>query len=399
MREAVIVSTARTPLAKSHRGEFNQTPGAQLGAFSVQAAVQRAGIDPGLIEDLIWGCGYPEGTTGRNIGRQTALRAGLPVTVGGTVINRFCSSGLQAIAVAAGRIVLEGVPAMVAGGVESISLMNPAGRSGASHLDPWLVEHKPALFMEMIDTADVVAQRYGITREDQDAFSLQSQQRTAAAQASGVFDNEIVPCKTTMAEKNKETGEVTYREVVATMDNCNRPSTTLEGLAKLEPVKGAGKFVTAGNASQLSDGSAACLMMEAKEAERRGLQALGAFRGFAVAGCEPDEMGIGPVFAVPRLLERAGLKVEDIALWELNEAFASQALYCQRQLGIPMERLNVNGGAISIGHPFGMTGARLAGHILLEGQRRKAKDPSVKWAVVTMCIGGGQGAAGLFEIF
>ena len=300
---------------------------------------------------------------------------------------------------AAGRIVLEGVPAMVAGGVESISLMNPAGRSGASHLDPWLVEHKPALFMEMIDTADVVAQRYGITREDQDAFSLQSQQRTAAAQASGVFDNEIVPCKTTMAEKNKETGEVTYREVVATMDNCNRPSTTLEGLAKLEPVKGAGKFVTAGNASQLSDGSAACVMMEAKEAERRGLQALGAFRGFAVAGCEPDEMGIGPVFAVPRLLERAGLKVEDIALWELNEAFASQALYCQRQLGIPMERLNVNGGAISIGHPFGMTGARLAGHILLEGQRRKAKDPSVKWAVVTMCIGGGQGAAGLFEIF
>ena len=399
MREAVIVSTARTPLAKSHRGEFNQPPGAQLGAFSVQAAVQRAGIDPGLIEDLIWGCGYPEGTTGRNIGRQTALRAGLPVTVGGTVINRFCSSGLQAIAVAAGRIVLEGVPAMVAGGVESISLMNPAGRSGASHLDPWLVEHKPALFMEMIDTADVVAQRYGITREDQDAFSLQSQQRTAAAQASGVFDNEIVPCKTTMAEKNKETGEVTYREVVATMDNCNRPSTTLEGLAKLEPVKGAGKFVTAGNASQLSDGSAACVMMEAKEAERRGLQALGAFRGFAVAGCEPDEMGIGPVFAVPRLLERAGLKVEDIALWELNEAFASQALYCQRQLGIPMERLNVNGGAISIGHPFGMTGARLAGHILLEGQRRKAKDPSVKWAVVTMCIGGGQGAAGLFEIF
>ena len=399
MREAVIVSTARTPLAKSHRGEFNHTPGAQLGAFSVQAAVQRAGIDPGLIEDLIWGCGYPEGTTGRNIGRQTALRAGLPVTVGGTVINRFCSSGLQAIAVAAGRIVLEGVPAMVAGGVESISLMNPAGRSGASHLDPWLVEHKPALFMEMIDTADVVAQRYGITREDQDAFSLQSQQRTAAAQASGVFDNEIVPCKTTMAEKNKETGEVTYREVVATMDNCNRPSTTLEGLAKLEPVKGAGKFVTAGNASQLSDGSAACVMMEAKEAERRGLQALGAFRGFAVAGCEPDEMGIGPVFAVPRLLERAGLKVEDIALWELNEAFASQALYCQRQLGIPMERLNVNGGAISIGHPFGMTGARLAGHILLEGQRRKAKDPSVKWAVVTMCIGGGQGAAGLFEIF
>ncbi|BCN40653.1 acetyl-CoA acetyltransferase [Alicycliphilus denitrificans] len=394
MREAVIVSTARTPLAKSHRGEFNVTPGAQLGAFSVQAAVQRAGIEPGLIEDLIWGCGYPEGTTGRNIGRQTALRAGLPVTVGGTVINRFCSSGLQAIAVAAGRIVMEGVPAMIAGGVESISLMRPAGRTGTADMDPWLLEHKPALFMEMIDTADVVAQRYGITREDQDAFALQSQQRTAAAQAAGVFADEIVPCATTMAEKNKETGEVTYKNVTATMDNCNRPSTTLEGLAKLEPVKGPGKFVTAGNASQLSDGSAACVLMEAKEAERRGLSPLGAFRGFAIAGCEPDEMGIGPVFAVPRLLERTGLKVEDIDLWELNEAFASQALYCQRKLGIPNERLNVNGGAISIGHPFGMTGARLAGHVLLEGRRRKAK-----WGVVTMCIGGGMGAAGLFEIF
>ncbi|HRO82935.1 MAG TPA: acetyl-CoA C-acyltransferase [Alicycliphilus denitrificans] len=399
MREAVIVSTARTPLAKSHRGEFNVTPGAQLGAFSVQAAVQRAGIEPGLIEDLIWGCGYPEGTTGRNIGRQTALRAGLPVTVGGTVINRFCSSGLQAIAVAAGRIVMEGVPAMVAGGVESISLMRPAGRTGTADMDPWLLEHKPALFMEMIDTADVVAQRYGITREDQDAFALQSQQRTAAAQAAGVFADEIVPCATTMAEKNKETGEVTYKNVTATMDNCNRPSTTLEGLAKLEPVKGPGKFVTAGNASQLSDGSAACVLMEAKEAERRGLSPLGAFRGFAIAGCEPDEMGIGPVFAVPRLLERTGLKVEDIDLWELNEAFASQALYCQRKLGIPNERLNVNGGAISIGHPFGMTGARLAGHVLLEGQRRKARGEKVKWGVVTMCIGGGMGAAGLFEIF
>ncbi len=399
MREAVIVSTARTPLAKSHRGEFNVTPGAQLGAFSVQAAVQRAGIEPGLIEDLIWGCGYPEGTTGRNIGRQTALRAGLPVTVGGTVINRFCSSGLQAIAVAAGRIVMEGVPAMIAGGVESISLMRPAGRTGTADMDPWLLEHKPALFMEMIDTADVVAQRYGVTREDQDAFALQSQQRTAAAQAAGVFADEIVPCATTMAEKNKETGEVTYKNVTATMDNCNRPSTTLEGLAKLEPVKGPGKFVTAGNASQLSDGSAACVLMEAKEAERRGLSPLGAFRGFAIAGCEPDEMGIGPVFAVPRLLERTGLKVEDIDLWELNEAFASQALYCQRKLGIPNERLNVNGGAISIGHPFGMTGARLAGHVLLEGQRRKARGEKVKWGVVTMCIGGGMGAAGLFEIF
>lgn len=399
MRQAVIVSTARTPLAKSHRGEFNITPGPQLGAHAVRAAVERAGIEPGLIEDLIWGCGYPEGTMGRNIGRQTALRAGLPVTVGGTVINRFCSSGLQAIAVAAGRIVMDGVPAMVAGGAESISLLNPAGRGGMAHLDPWLVEHKPQLFMEMIDTADVVAARYGISREDQDAFALQSQQRTAAAQAAGLFANEIVPCKTTMAEKNKDTGEVTHKEVTATMDNCNRPTTTLAGLAGLEPVKGAGKFVTAGNASQLSDGAAACVLMEAQEAERRGLQPLGAFRGLAIAGCEPDEMGIGPVFAVPRLLERTGLKVEDIDLWELNEAFASQALYCQRRLAIPMERLNVNGGAISIGHPFGMTGARLAGHILLEGQRRKARGERVKWGVVTMCIGGGMGAAGLFEIF
>ena len=398
MREAVIVSTARTPLTKSHRGEFNITPAAQLAAFSVKAAVERSGVDPEMIEDLILGCGNPDGFQGRNLGRQTVLRAGLPLSIAGTTITRFCASGLQSIAIAAGRVVAEGVDVMLAGGIETISGIR-AGNNLPTDMDPWLVEHKPELYMAMIDTADVVAKRYGITREDQDAFSLQSQQRTAAAQASGVFDNEIVPCKTTMAEKNKETGEVTYREVVATMDNCNRPSTTLEGLAKLEPVKGAGKFVTAGNASQLSDGSAACVMMEAKEAERRGLQALGAFRGFAVAGCEPDEMGIGPVFAVPRLLERAGLKVEDIALWELNEAFASQALYCQRQLGIPMERLNVNGGAISIGHPFGMTGARLAGHILLEGQRRKAKDPSVKWAVVTMCIGGGQGAAGLFEIF
>ncbi|WP_406624308.1 acetyl-CoA C-acyltransferase [Acidovorax sp. SDU_ACID1] len=398
MREAVIVSTARTPLAKSHRGEFNVTPGAQLAAYSVRAAVERSQVDPGLLEDLVLGCGFPEGTTGRNIGRQAALRAGLPVTVGGTVINRYCSSGLQAIAVAAGRIVVEGVPAIVAGGVESISLMRPHGKT-PTDTDPWLAEHKSAVFMEMIDTADIVARRYGISREDQDAFALQSQQRTAAAQAAGVFADEIVACDTRMAEKNKETGELTCKDVTVRMDNCNRPATTLEGLAQLEPVKGPDKFITAGNASQLSDGSAACVLMEAREAERRGLQPLGAFRGFSVAGCEPDEMGIGPVFAVPRLLERTGLTVDDIDLWELNEAFASQALYCQRRLGIPMERLNVNGGAISIGHPFGMTGARLAGHLLLEGRRRKARDASVKWGVVTMCIGGGMGAAGLFEIF
>ncbi len=287
---------------------------------------------------------------------------------------------------------------MVAGGVESISLIR-SSNTNPSDADPWLVEHKPDLFMAMIDTADVVAKRYGISREDQDAFSLQSQQRTAAAQANGTFDNEIVPCATRMAEKNKETGEVSYKDVTATMDNCNRPSTTLEGLAKLEPVKGAGNFVTAGNASQLSDGSAACVLMEAKEAAKLGLTPLGAFRGLAIAGCEPDEMGIGPVFAVPKLLARHGLTVQDIDLWELNEAFASQALYCQRKLGIPMDRLNVNGGAISIGHPFGMTGARLTGHILLEGQRRKARGEKVKWGVVTMCVGGGMGAAGLFEIF
>jgi acetyl-CoA C-acetyltransferase len=398
MREAVIVSTARTPLAKSHRGEFNTTPGPQLAAFSVKAAVERSGVDPALLEDLVMGCGYPEGITGKNIGRQAVVRAGLPLSVAGTTVNRFCASGLQAIAIAAGRIVAEGVPAMVAGGVESISAIRP-GNSLPSDIDPWLLEHKPALYMAMIDTADVVAHRYGISREDQDRFSLESQRRTAAAQNKGLFDDEIVPCATRMAEKNKETGEVTYRDVVATRDNCNRPGTTLEGLAKLEPVKGPGQFITAGNASQLSDGSSASVLMEAREAERLGLQPLGAFRGFAVAGCEPDEMGIGPVFAVPKLLARHGLSVQDIDLWEMNEAFASQALYCQRRLGIPGERLNVNGGAISIGHPFGMTGARLVGHLLLEGRRRKARDASVKWGVVTMCIAGGMGAAGLLRSF
>lgn len=398
MREAVIVSTARTPLTKSHRGEFNVTPAAQLAAFSVKAAVERSGVDPAMIEDLILGCGNPDGFQGRNLGRQTVLRAELPLSIAGTTITRYCASGLQSIAIAAGRVVAEGVDAMIAGGVETISGIR-AGNNLPTDMDPWLVERKPELFMAMIDTADVVAKRYNISREDQDAFSLLSQQRTAAAQAAGLFDNEIIPCATKMAEKNKDTGEVTYRDVIATQDNCNRASTTLEGLAKLEPVKGPGNFITAGNASQLSDGSSACVVVEAKVAERLGLQPLGAFRGFAVAGCEPDEMGIGPVFAVPKLLARHGLTVDDIDLWELNEAFASQALYCQRQLGIPTERLNVNGGAISIGHPFGMTGARLAGHILLEGQRRKAQGQRVKYGVVTMCIAGGMGAAGLFEIF
>lgn len=393
MREAVIVSTARTPLTKSHRGEFNITPAAQLAAFSVKAAVERSGIDPAMIEDLILGCGNPDGFQGRNLGRQAVLRAELPLSIAGTTLTRYCASGLQSIAVAAGRIVAEGVDAMIAGGVETISGMRP-GNNLPSDMDPWLVERKPELFMAMIDTADVVARRYGISREAQDRFAVESQRKTAEAQATGRFDDEIVPCTTVMAVTDKETGVVSQREVTATVDNCNRPGTSYESLAKLQPVKGQDQFVTAGNASQLSDGSSACVLMEAGEAARLGLQPLGAFRGLAVAGCEPDEMGIGPVFAVPKLLQRHGLKVDDIDLWELNEAFASQAIYCQQRLGIPDERLNVNGGAISIGHPFGMTGARLAGQVLLEGRRRKAR-----YAVVTMCIAGGMGAAGLFEIY
>lgn len=395
MREAVIVSTARTPLTKAYRGELNITPGPTLAAFAVQAAVERSGIDPALIEDAILGCGYPEGTTGRNIARQAIVRAGLPIGIAGTTVSRFCASGLQAIAMAAGRIVAEGVPAMIAGGVESISQIRSrsATDSGDSGMDPWIVEHKPELYLSMIETADIVAARYGIGREAQDRFSAESQRKTEAAQLAGRYRDEIVPVTTTMAVTDKETKAVTQRTATVDADTCNRRGTTYEALAKLEPVMGAGKFVTAGNASQLSDGASACVLVEAREAERLGLKPLGAFRGLALAGCEPDEMGIGPVFAVPKLLARHGLKVEDIGLWELNEAFASQALYCQQRLGIPDDRLNVNGGAISIGHPFGMTGARLVGHVLIEGRRR-----GVKYAVVTMCIAGGMGAAGLFEV-
>ncbi|MFT3859497.1 MAG: acetyl-CoA C-acyltransferase [Aquabacterium sp.] len=398
MREAVIVSTARTPLTKSHRGELNITPGPTLASFAIKAAVERAGIDPSMIEDAILGCGYPEGTTGRNLARQAIIRSGLPIGIAGTTVNRFCASGLQAIAMAAGRIIVDGAPAMIAGGVESISGIRTR-EDGDSGMDPWIVEHKPALYMTMIETADVVARRYGISREAQDRFSVESQRKTAEAQEAGRYKAEIVPITTTMGVVNKETKEVTKREVSIDHDTCNRPGTTYEALAQLAPVRGPDEFITAGNASQLSDGASACVLMEAKEAERLGVQPLGAFRGFAVHGCEPDEMGIGPVFAVPKLLARHGLKVDDIDLWELNEAFASQSIYCQQKLGIPDERLNVNGGAVSIGHPFGMTGARLAGHVLLEGRRRKAQNPNVKWAVVTMCIAGGMGAAGLFEIY
>ena len=393
MREAVIVSTARTPLTKAHRGEFNITSGPTLAAFAVRAAVERAGIDPALIEDAILGCGYPEGTTGRNVARQAVIRAGLPISIAGTTVNRFCASGLQAIAIGAGRIVVDGAPAVIAGGVESISQIRTREK-GDSGIDPWMLENKPELYMPMIETADIVAARYNISREAQDRFSFESQRKTEEAQLAGRYKDEIVSCTTTMQVTDKETGAVSQREVTIDQDTCNRRGTTYEGLAKLAPVNGPDKFITAGNASQLSDGASACVMMEAKEAERLGLAPLGAFRGMAVAGCEPDEMGIGPVFAVPKLLSRFGLTVNDIDLWELNEAFASQAIYCQQRLGIPEERLNVNGGAISIGHPFGMTGARLAGHILLEGKRRGAK-----YAVVTMCIAGGMGAAGLFEIY
>lgn len=390
MKQAVIVSTARTGLAKSFRGSLNMTHGATMGGHVVEHAVARAGLAPDQIEDVVMGCANPEGATGGNIARQIALRAGLPITASGVTVNRFCSSGLQSVAMAANAITQEGAGPMVAGGVESISMVAPNSKSVK---DPWLEEHKPAVYMAMIETADIVAERYGLSREYQDEFGLRSQQRIHEAQQAGKFKDEIVPMTTTMGMQNKETGEITYHDVTVDKDECNRPGTTMEGLSGLQPVRDGG-FVTAGNASQLSDGAAAVVVMDSKQAEQQGLEPLGAFKGFAVAGCEPDEMGIGPIYAVPRLLERHGLKVDDIDLWELNEAFASQCLYSRDTLGIDPEKYNVNGGSIAIGHPFGMTGARCTGHLLLEGKRRGAK-----LGVVTMCIGGGMGAAGLFEIY
>ena len=392
-REAVIVSTARTGLAKSGRGGFNMTHGAAMAGHAVKHSIERAKLDPKEIDDVIMGCGTPEGATGQNVGRLAAIWAGCPVTTSGVTVNRFCSSGLQTIAMAAGRVVAEGADAVVGAGVESISMVSMQGINLKDITEEKLMETYPALWMPMIETADIVAKRYNITRESQDEYSLQSQQRTAAAQDAGYYENEIVPMDTKMKIIDKETGEESIIDYTVDRDECNRPQTTLEGLAGLPPVRGEEHFITAGNASQLSDGAASVVVMDSKLAEQKGLEPLGAFRGFAVAGCEPDEMGIGPVFAIPKLLEKNNLTIDDIDLWELNEAFASQTLYCRDKLGIDNDKLNVNGGSISIGHPFGMTGARLVGHILLEGKRRNAKN-----AVVTMCIGGGMGAAGLFEV-
>lgn len=400
MREAVIVSTARTPIGKANRGAFNDTQAQALGAHAIKHAVERAGVDPTEIDDVVMGCALQQGSQGFNTARQAALKAGLPDTVAAQTIDRQCSSGLMAIATAAKQIIVDGMDVTVGGGVESISLVQNKHMNNYRSADPQLLQETPGLYIPMIETAELVAERYGVSRERQDEYALQSQERTAQAQEEGRFDNEIVPMTATMKLFNKETGETTEQEVTLTKDEGNRPSTTLESLQKLGPVWKSGsfvpegKYVTAGNASQLSDGAAAVVLMSREEADRRGVTPLGAYRGMAVAGCKPEEMGIGPVYAVPKLLKQAGLTVDDIGIWELNEAFASQVLYCRDELGIPNDRLNVSGGAISIGHPYGMTGARCTAHVLHEGKRRGAK-----YGVVTMCVGGGMGAAGLFEIF
>ena len=392
MREAVIVSTARTPIGKAYRGAFNNTESPTLGGHAIRHAVERAGIEPGEVEEVFMGCGMPQGTQGRNIGRLTALAAGLPVTTAGITVDRQCSSGMMAIALAAKTIVSDGVDILVGGGLESISLVQNEHINTYRATDPRLLALHEHVYMPMIDTAEVVASRYSISRDAQDEYALQSQQRTAAGQEAGKFDDEVVPLPSNMGIMDKETKEISFRDVTLEKDEGNRPTTTLEGLAGLKPVRDGG-FITAGNASQLSDGASATVVMEASLAEKRGLEPLGIYRGTAVAGCEPDEMGIGPVFAVPKLLERNGLSMDDIDLWELNEAFAVQVLYCRDKLGIPNDILNVDGGAISIGHPYGMSGARMVGHALIEGKRRGAK-----YVVCTMCVGGGQGAASLFEV-
>ena len=393
MREAVIVSTARTPIGKAYRGAFNDTTTPTMAAPVLKEAINRAKIEPGEIDDLIMGAALQEGSQGYNVARQCGIAAGLPVTVSGQTIDRQCSSGLMSISMAAKQIIADGMQTVVAGGLESISLVQNDHQNDYRNEDASALEQAPDLYMAMIDTAEVVAKRYNVSREAQDEYSLQSQQRTAEAQQAGRFDAEIISCSTTKLFTDKETGETTRQEITIERDECNRPNTNASGLAALRPVMGEDGLITAGNASQLSDGVSVCVLMESKQAEQRGLQPLGIYRGMAVAGCKPDEMGIGPVFAVPKLLERNGLSMDDIDLWELNEAFACQVIYCRDQLGIPNERLNVNGGAISIGHPYGMSGSRMVGHALIEGKRR-----GVRNVVITMCVGGGMGAAGLFEV-